>query len=268
MLFGLYEGYLTKVLWAPTWEPIPVLVGGVHVFETVLLVLFWHPLMAFVVPLIVVETLCTRTRLVTAGLPGPLRTRLFAHPGRAAAAGAVLLGLFQGTIVSDAVTALGSAAATSIVLAAALLAWRRRVGPDRYAVDELLPDGRELRALGVLLAAMYVGYGVALRPEFLPGVAPQATVWALYLVVGSLLVLRLRRDRRSTAPSAAGGAVTFRSVAPYVAVYVLAIGAGSLMFRPVAPAAFVVLYLVAFAVGGTMLGWIVAGLRPASDPVG
>jgi hypothetical protein len=173
--------------------------------------------------------------------------------------------LFQGTIVPDAVTALGSAAATSVVLAAALVAWRRRVGADRYAVDELLPDGRELRALGVLLAAMYVGYGAALRPEFLPGVAPQAAVWVLYLVVGSLLVLRLRRDRRSAAPTTAGRAVPLRSVAPFVAVYVLAIGAGSLLLRPVAPAAFVVLYLIAFAVGAATLTWIVRGLWRSRD---
>lgn len=264
-LFGLYEAYLTKVLWAPTWDPIPVHAGGVYVLETVLLVLFWHPLMAFVVPLLVVEMLCTRSRIVLAGFPGGLRSRSSAWTGRTVAAGAVLLGLFQGTIVPNPVTALGSAVATSIVLAVAVLAWRRWVGADGYPLGELLPDRRELRMLGVLLAVMYVVYGAGLRREFLPGFASQATVWMLYLAFVALLVLRVRRDRRERqGPQPTGPVVPMRSTIRYAAGYVLAVGAGSLLLRSVSPAAFVVLYLIAFAVGGTVLVWIALGLRRPS----
>lgn len=264
-LFGLYEAYLTKVLWTPTWEPIPVRLGGVHVFETVLLVLLWHPWLAFVVPLLLVETLGTRSRLVLDGLPGGLRSRLTGHPGRVSVAGLLVLGLFQGSIYPDPSTALASALATSAVLAAALYTWRRRVGPDRYAVGELLPAGRELVALGVLLAAMYVAYGAGLRPAYLPGLGSQAAVWVLNLVFGALLVLRLRRDRRERRGSQpTGRVVPLREVIRYAAIYVLAVGVGTLLLRTIAPVTYVVLYLVALAVGGAMLAWIVRGLRGSS----
>ena len=264
-LFGLYEAYLTKVLWTPTWEPIPIRVGGVHVFETILLVLLWHPVLAFVVPLLLVETLATRSRLVVSGLPRGLRTRLAGRPRRAVAIGGLLLGLFQGSVVPDPVTALGSAVATSILLAAALLAWRRRVGPDRYTVGELLPAGRELVALGVLLAAMYVAYGAGLRPAHLPGLESQAAVWVLYLVFGALLLLRLRRDwRERWGPQPTGRVVPLREVIRYAAIYVSAVGVGTLLLRTIAPATYVVLYLVALAIGGAMLTWIARGLRRSS----
>lgn len=257
-LFGLYEAYLTKVLWAPTWEPIPVRVGGVHVFETALLVLLWHPLFAFVLPLLLAETLCTRSRLVLGGLPTRVRAAL---GDRRVAYGSLLLpAAFQGAVVPGAVTALLSTVGTSAALVLGVVVWRRRVGADRYAIGELLPAGRELPALGGVLAAMYVALGIGLRPEQLPGIGAQATVWLLYLVFGSLLVLRLRRDRMVGRTAAASRRVPLRTVATFAAVYVLAVGASSLSLRPVAPALFVGLYVVTLVVGTSMLAWIVGGL--------
>ncbi|NIA12564.1 MAG: hypothetical protein GWP08_00695 [Nitrospiraceae bacterium] len=51
-LFGMYEAYITKVLWAPDWGlELAVPFAGVMWLHVVLLVFWWHPLMAFVVPL-------------------------------------------------------------------------------------------------------------------------------------------------------------------------------------------------------------------------
>ena len=47
-IFGLYEAYLTKVLWSPTWGEWNWQFGGVYVIQTIVLVLFWHPLMAYI----------------------------------------------------------------------------------------------------------------------------------------------------------------------------------------------------------------------------
>ena len=258
-LFGLYEAYLTKVVWAPTWDPIPVTAGGVFVFETASLVLLWHPLLSFVLPLLLVETLCTRSRLVLDGLPPRVRAAL--RDRRAVLGGVALVGGFQGAVYPDAGTALLSALGTSVVLVLAVVAWRRRVGAERYAAGELLPAGRELLAVGSLLAVLYVALGVGLRPEQLPGLGAQATVWGLYLVFGGLLLVRLRWDRRVPRFVSGGSRVPLRTVLAHAGLYVSAVGASSVLLRPLAPAAYLGLYLATIAVGASMLAWIVGGLR-------
>ena len=47
----------TKVIWDPTWSTVelPWRAGGLAIAQTAVLVLFWHPLMSFVVPLAVAE---------------------------------------------------------------------------------------------------------------------------------------------------------------------------------------------------------------------
>jgi hypothetical protein len=57
-LFGLYEAPITKVLWngypgtiTPAWG----LVGGIAINEYLTLVFFWHPLLAFILPILTFE---------------------------------------------------------------------------------------------------------------------------------------------------------------------------------------------------------------------
>ncbi|MBD3254504.1 MAG: hypothetical protein GF383_05395 [Candidatus Lokiarchaeota archaeon] len=60
VIFGLYESWITKVLWSgyPGSEaPILGLVAGIAVVEFIVLVFFWHPFMAFIIPIITYESL-------------------------------------------------------------------------------------------------------------------------------------------------------------------------------------------------------------------
>lgn len=60
MLFGLYESWITKVLWwgYPTSEgAIFGLFLGIATFEFIVLVFFWHPIFSFVLPILVFEML-------------------------------------------------------------------------------------------------------------------------------------------------------------------------------------------------------------------
>ncbi|MFX1298333.1 MAG: hypothetical protein ACFFD2_26195, partial [Promethearchaeota archaeon] len=59
VLFGLYESWITKVLWFgyPGAEgPAISLVGGIAILEFFTLVFFWHPILAFVMPVLVFES--------------------------------------------------------------------------------------------------------------------------------------------------------------------------------------------------------------------
>ncbi|MCL5270473.1 MAG: hypothetical protein M1457_07980 [bacterium] len=47
-LFGLYEAYITKVLWNPTWTGDYHHLAGLVVEPTLMMTLFWHNWMAFI----------------------------------------------------------------------------------------------------------------------------------------------------------------------------------------------------------------------------
>ncbi len=60
-LFGLYEAYITKILWNPGWDEPVFKLAEVAVTETLVLVFFWHVWMSFIVPLLAAETWLTRS---------------------------------------------------------------------------------------------------------------------------------------------------------------------------------------------------------------
>ncbi len=60
MLFGLYEALITKVLWFGYPDSTGPMVGyffGIAWGEFLTLVLFWHPIMSFIIPVLVYELL-------------------------------------------------------------------------------------------------------------------------------------------------------------------------------------------------------------------
>lgn len=60
MLFGLYESWITKVLWAGYIEAGKTMFGeilGIAWAEFLTLVLFWHPIMSFIIPILTYEIL-------------------------------------------------------------------------------------------------------------------------------------------------------------------------------------------------------------------
>lgn len=59
-IFALYESWITKVLWAGYWNsagPGWGTVFGLGVSEFPILVFFWHPIMSFILPVLVFEVL-------------------------------------------------------------------------------------------------------------------------------------------------------------------------------------------------------------------
>jgi hypothetical protein len=82
MLYGMYEAYITKVVWVSFRPEGPFFTaGGIALFETIILVLFLHPLLAFVIPLLFTEMLLTNSTEVDEGLPRCPRDSIGAHPG-------------------------------------------------------------------------------------------------------------------------------------------------------------------------------------------
>ncbi|MFQ3295914.1 MAG: hypothetical protein ACI9PP_002107 [Halobacteriales archaeon] len=254
VLFGLYEAYVTKVVWDPVGDPIPIQVAGLYPFEGLSLVLFWHPIMAFVIPVTVVELVATKSnRSVGPPLAG------HAYASHLAVVAGASLSVFHGVLGEGPVTTLISTVSTLVVLFAVLWGWRR-AGGHRFAMGQLLPRGRELRVLGVLLLGLYVIYGVALRPEALPErPLPHLLVLSTYAVVGGALLLSLRRPEAGD-PST-DVSFSWRRVLAVAGAFVTATGAAGLFLTPLGTGVFLSYFVVGPTVGLACIVFVVRRLR-------
>ena len=194
-IFGMYEAYITKVLWNPPWETIAeptTRLGGVAVVELGVIAFCWHPFMAFIVPLAVAVVLTSSPGLMEAmprRLEGWLRTREWGL----LVALAVWSGLVMGSQVAPHTALLANVAAL-VILLLLVRSFMGRTG-GRYTMEELLPDGGEVRWLLVTLLAYYAITGPLMRPEALPGLGPQLLVLVIYAVLFILLKASIDRGR-------------------------------------------------------------------------
>lgn len=253
VLLGLYESYVTKVVWAPLGDRPVVVVGGVHVLETVGLVLFWHPVVAFLLPVTVVEAVATSS---SRSLGPPLARHRFARPLVVSLAGYLLL--FQGVLGGPVRALLGNALGLAVLLAA-LFAWRRSDG-HAHDMRALLPGGRTLRVLSVCLVGVSLGLGALIRPEALPTrPIPHLPVLSIYLVAGGLLAALLAGDAPPS--SSVPVRVTWRRILAGAGGVVLASPLLGVAGAPFALPVFLSYYAVALGVGAASLGAVGLALR-------
>ena len=197
-LFGMYEAYITKVLWTSFRPEGPfVTVGGIALFETIILVLFLHPLLAFVVPMFFTEILCTNSSEIAQGLPARVRTFMQTHPAPAIGLLMALLGFMQFVNSPSVQQSVLSGAGNSLVLGLALLWWRKSGGAI-YPLRELLPGLKGMRIFGIVLLCWYAFWGFVIKPKSIPGVLHgQLTIWLIYAGLLLLFVRCLRQSRNT-----------------------------------------------------------------------
>jgi hypothetical protein len=193
-LFGLYEAYVTKVLWSPTWSTGGFTFLGVYVVESIVLVPFWHTFMSFIVPLLVAESTLTSSSEIMSLLPGWARGAVNRVKPPTLYLLPVLGGLFNSNGASTLNDAVLSGFSTTLYVVALIYVWRRLSGMA-YTMRSLLPEPKEFRVIAAMLIIYYVVTGALLRPEQLPGLLPQAAIWVLYAFFGALLVMGLRKSR-------------------------------------------------------------------------
>ena len=190
-IFGLYEAYMTKVLWSPPWNPDAISLGGVAVITSALLVLFWHPFFAFLIPLFVADHLLLDSNRLISALPE--RVQLIIQKRGFVPVAAIAAGLLHGPRLSGPGYTLLSAASTSCVVLLFLFLWDIGTGSQKFDLAELLPRGKIWWLCLLLLLAYYAAFCISINPEKLPGLGPQAVIWGLYILFGGLMWLILRR---------------------------------------------------------------------------
>ncbi len=193
VLFGLYEFYITKVLWVPPWGDVLV-VGYVDIVSFVVLAFFWHPFMAFILPLFVGESIGTNTRWVRSRLPGSLTSptprRLVLWVGLAA--------ITHGMLPGSTTVAVASIVSAAVAFVAVARWWRRDGRAARWSLRELLPSDRQGKWLAALLVVQYAIFIPLWNPEKMPPFEGHLVVWLLYAGFGFLLAAALRTSAGST----------------------------------------------------------------------
>lgn len=191
-IFGMYEAYITKVLWNPPWGPPFISIGGVAVVEVLILVLWWHPFMAFIVPLFVAENILTGSREMVSILPDRFRQQFYGRKNYLPLL-ALSGGLLQSAGSSSPAYSLLSGVSTTAFIMLLIYIWKTKENGKGYTLRELLPSRKELLVLISLLLTLYLVMGIFLRREALPGIFPQLIIWLMYGGLFALLYLHLRK---------------------------------------------------------------------------
>lgn len=256
VLFGLYESWITKVTWAgyagadPGWGTVL----GFSFPEVLIVVLFWHPVFSWILPLFCFEVLGGGGGILAEHRPHLVRSRRTLGLGIVLAViGALFLAMnAHGDAVAVVVTIAGSIALIAVLA-------RVAGGPGRPISIEALRLGR--RGMTVLAAYLALLYGLSF-PLLMPErIAPPLT---LVLTVGLYLavVLLVRGAGRDTAPVDVGDAplVTPRDLGRGL----LLLTALAIVFAvglPIALPLVLVAYLALVVAGPVLLGWALIRVR-------
>lgn len=262
-IFGLYEAYLTKVLWDPPWGALWS-VGDVAVVEVGVLALWWHPFMAFIVPLLVGETLFTSSRQLFRGMPRKVQGWLTRR--RLLLGTAVLAGAMQSLNNGSPIVALLSALSSFAVLGLLAWGWQRLCRQQTYSLEALLPNRRQFRVLLLLLLGLYLLEGFALRPEALPGLLPQAVIWVLY----AFFFYGLRRSLRHSPPTEPSAPINpapltipWRFVVLWALIYTVTAALTAALFLPVSGGLMLLAWAAGIFLGVYTLVYVIRANRTA-----
>ncbi|HEX3048262.1 MAG TPA: hypothetical protein VHY08_26150 [Bacillota bacterium] len=180
IMFGLYESWITKVLWAGYMDasgPVKTFLG-VGVSEFPVLVFFWHPIMSFIVPILVFEIL-TGKAITNHELLLKKTTRKTIL--------IILFSILISTFIANGnkfnlISANASFLGT-ILITVGLFYLSRKADLHSLNIGK-----KGFRWLAIYLAVLYIITFIWLLPERIPTtIAPYVTIIAFYIIAISLL---------------------------------------------------------------------------------
>jgi hypothetical protein len=186
-LFGLYEAYITKVLWNPPWNEHTITVLQISLFTFLVLVFFYHTWMSFIFPLLLVEYFVFPDRRIFHCLPEKLRILLSNRLVLIVLL--VFFGIANGVGESSLAGTILSVLGTSVVMLLFVLLARRLFSGNQGSLVDYLPRGKALVVIGFLLVGIYAIHLFTNRPEAFPGMVGHIMIGLFYLSFGFLLTL-------------------------------------------------------------------------------
>ncbi|MBI3956707.1 MAG: hypothetical protein HY340_01830 [Candidatus Kerfeldbacteria bacterium] len=201
VLFALYEGPITKVLWGGYGDAAPIwgTFAGVGLLEFPTLVFFWHPVMSFLLPLLLFQILARAANADPSNiLPSTLpllqkskRTLMFFFG--VAIMGSLLLS-FNSQFDAGVAIATGLGSIVLILIA-------KKLAGKSISLQHLVLGRRGFTMVIVYLVVLYAVMWWVIFPEKQPGVESIVTITLTALVSGLILWRSRPRAEKSNALS-------------------------------------------------------------------
>lgn len=180
VIFGLYEGYMTKVLFTGFNDDSTIFMG-IATIEYIVLVFFWHPLFAFIIPSLVFEAFMTKGSNLFEGLPSIVRRILKKKVYRVLLA--ILIGFYFSLNASTYLEAFLSGISLLIPLLIFYYVLRRKNVHLMYSLEDILPNYKTAKVLLFILLSMYFFLGITIDFKAL-SFSGQFMLWISYFMFG------------------------------------------------------------------------------------
>ena len=208
MLFALYEAPITQVLWSgymDSSEPPKIMFAGIALMEFLILVFFWHPIMSFIIPVIMFEVLVIdnarrsgimdRADLEALILPGHYDILVKLKRKKAAFFTLLfLIGVNQITAVGLNIAIAETAYIGSMILIYLFYSWAQKKGKKLNRLpgigDLILSDSGFKKFVVFLILYVYMG-GSAFISHMLPGRFPSSMLPYISIIVVVLIIVLL-----------------------------------------------------------------------------
>ncbi len=202
VIFGLYEGWITKVIWAGYMGEVPAFGTflGFAIGEFLVIALFWHALFSFIIPILVFQIIIQATNKGEAGSIHTSHLRVISSGTR----NKIILGII--TLAGSLLITMGLNADSLAILFAgginfvyifllSLIAtsWNKRP----LDLESLRLGDRGMSIIVVYLIILYAITFLMLLPERIPGIETILLTIAFYIFVIALIFLSPRDNRKT-----------------------------------------------------------------------
>lgn len=206
ILFALYESWVTKVLWAgyPGSEgPAIALVGGIAILEFSTLVFFWHPILAFIMPILVYESFALSNES-----PLPLEKKIFISHLPYLKKGKKKFLFFYIFLILTGATILSFNTGYNVVIAAIAIIGSigliylfyklsNKKNPNSFSIYSLRLGKKGLTIVFIYIGLLYLITFFVLLPERIPtSIVPFLVIIGFYVFIG--IILRISNSIEET----------------------------------------------------------------------
>jgi len=207
ILFALYESWVTKVLWAgyPGSEgPAIALVGGIAILEFSTLVFFWHPILAFIMPILVYESFALSNES-----PLPLEKKIFISHLPYLKKGKKKFLFFYIFLILTGATILSFNTGYNVVIAAIAIIGSigliylfyklsNKKNPNSFSIYSLRLGKKGLTIVFIYIGLLYLITFFVLLPERIPtSIVPFLVIIGFYIFIGIMLRISKPTDETS-----------------------------------------------------------------------
>lgn len=197
VLFGLYESWITKVVWfgyPGSDGPSIALVAGIAILEFITVVFFWHPVMAFITPILFFEsfTLNSDSRMKYDQRVFPSHSQMLNKNNMKSMLYYVIIMIFGACFLSnnsgfDLITVL-IAGLGSFALIYLFCVLSLRKNTNSFGIHSLYLNKRGMIILTLYLGGLYLITSMFLLPERFPtDLLPYLIIIGFYIFVGLMI---------------------------------------------------------------------------------